>query len=183
MVLTYIYISGNNTITGDIANAPVGLTYIYISGQNTITGDIANAPVGLTYLALYGSSTITGDLAGAPAGLTVLILDGFNTITGNLADAPADLTYLNIIGHNIIADYTSPRTWAENQSTIQIAPVSPGGLSTSEVDALLHDLAQVTTWTGDKLITLTGTNQPRSSASDADVTTLTNAGVTVTTNT
>ena len=181
--LTRVYVSGSNTITGNLANLPSGLTALYVYGNNTITGDIVNLPVSLQYCYVYGNNTVTGDLADIPASILTFNINGDNIIYGDLADLPANIVSLKLYGLNVISGYTSPRTWAENQDRISIIPVSPGGLSTSEVDALLHDLAQVTTWTGNKGITLTGTNSPRSSASDADVTTLTNLGVTVTTNT
>ena len=77
--------------------------------------------------------------------------------------------------------YTT-KTWVNNQNSIVIV-VPSGGLISAEVDQLLIDASSVATWTGDKIINLTGAgNQARTSASDAAVATLTGKGVTVSTN-
>jgi hypothetical protein len=101
--LTYITITGSNTVSGSLADAPADLTFIFISGSNTISGSLADAPADLTYLSIYGSNTISGSLADAPAGLTAIFIAGSNTISGSLADAPADLTYIYIYGSNTVS--------------------------------------------------------------------------------
>jgi hypothetical protein len=63
----------------------------------------------------------------------------------------------------------------------QSRPTFGSGLSTSEVDQLLIDFA-ATTWTSSRFINISGNNAARSVASDAAVTSLTTAGVTVITN-
>lgn len=55
------------------------------------------------------------------------------------------------------------------------------GLSSTEVDNLLGDLAQAD-WEGQKLVFIGGVNSARTSSSDADVSTLQGKGVTVITN-
>jgi hypothetical protein len=118
--------------------------------------NIADAPAKLTSLRIYGSNTLTGDIADAPANLTYLYISGSNTLTGDIADAPANLTYLYISGSNTISDYTA-KTWTTKLATLEIVPVSPGGLSESEINQLLIDLDDDFEWsTG--TITLTGTN-------------------------
>jgi len=59
-----------------------GLTYIHITGSNTITGNVADFKTGLTYISIYGSNTITGNVADFKTGLTVISITGSNTITG-----------------------------------------------------------------------------------------------------
>jgi hypothetical protein len=203
--LTYLVITGFNTISGPIDSAPSGLTTLRIEGSNTISGSIAGAPSGLTTISIYGSNTISGSIAGAPSGLTsliiigsnqisgpidsapsgliTLIIIGSNTISGSIAGAPSGLTYIRIEGSNTISDYTTP--WplkTINFNSIIITPTS-GGLSTAEVDQLIIDAdTSVVSWTGSKIITLTGTNAVRTSASDAAVASLTTKNVTVTTN-
>lgn len=62
-------------------------------------------------------------------------------------------------------------------------PASGFGLTSDMVDNLLIDLdSSTTSWTGSKQIDLAGNNAPRTSASDAAVTSLQNKGVTVITN-
>ena len=101
--LTYLLIFGGNTISGDLSDVPANLTYLNISGSNTISGDIADAPANMTNLQITGNNTVSGDIANAPANLTYLLIAGSNTISGDLADAPANLTYLNITGSNTIS--------------------------------------------------------------------------------
>ena len=180
--LTSLNVQGSNTLSGDIANLPSGLTSLNVQGSNTLSGDIANLPSGLTYLRVYGSNTITGDVANLPSGLTYLYVVGSNTITGDVANLPSGLTYLKIYGNNTIADYTS-KTWTTKPTMFTLVPVSPGGLSTAEVDQLLIDLDDDLTWASGDVITLTGTNAVPSSASDAAVNNMTSEGATVTTNT
>lgn len=71
--------------------------------------------------------------------------------------------------------------------TVYVDPTLAGQLSTAEVDQLLIDLSAVISWIivtppEEREINLNNDNQPRSSASDTAVTTLTGNGVTVTTN-
>jgi hypothetical protein len=107
---------------------------------------------------------------------------GSNTITGNLSSLPSVMTYFSCTGSNTITDYTSGRTWANNQNYFYIRQAAGYGLATDEVDALLIDLALVSAWTGNKIIDVRGVNAARSSASDAAVATLVSKGVTVLTN-
>ena len=180
--LTYLNVGGSNTLSGDVANLPSGLTYLYAYGSNTLSGDIANLPSGLTYLVVYGSNTLSGDIANLSSGLTRLEVYGSNTLSGDIANLPSGLTYLSVGGSNTIADYTS-KTWTTKPATFKLIPVSPGGLSTAEIDQLLIDLDDDLTWASGDVITLTGTNAVPSSASDAAVNNMTSEGATVTTNT
>jgi hypothetical protein len=144
-----------------------------------ISFDITNAPSGLTYLDIWGANTVSGDLGTAPSGLTYLDIRGSNTISGDIGTAPSGLTSLLITGSNTISDYIT-KTWTTIPVAFDLRPVSPGGLSTAEIDQLLIDLDTDLTWTSGT-ITLTGTNAPRSAASDAAVANLILEGVTVTT--
>ena len=179
--LTYLYVTGYNTISGDVANLPSGLTRLGVTGYNTISGDVANLPSGLTRSDVYGSNTLSGDIVNLPSGLTTLGVYGSNTLSGDIVNLPSGLTYLNVTGSNTIADYTS-KTWTTKPATFKIIPVSPGGLSTAEVDQLLIDLDDDLTWATGNVITLTGSNEARSSDSDAAVNNMTADGATITTN-
>ena len=147
-----------------------------------ISFDIANLPSGLTYLSVSGSTPLSGDVVNLPSGLTTLYVSGSNTLSGDVVNLPSGLTTLNVSGSNTIADYTS-KTWTTKPATFRFIPVSPGGLSTAEIDQLLIDLDDDLTWASGDVITLTGTNAVPSSASDAAVNNMTSEGATVTTNT
>ena len=117
----------------------------------------------------------------ALSGLTYLNCTGSNTISGDIASLPSGLTYLNCTGSNTISDYTG-KTWTTKPATFVLIPVGAGGLSEAEVDQLLIDFDDDLVWAVGNTITLTGTNAPRSAASNAAVTSLEAEGVNVTTN-
>ena len=167
-------------ISFDIANLPAGLTYFYCGGSNTVTGDIANLPSGLTYFDCGGSNAVTGDIANLPSGLAHFGCAGNNSITGDVANLPSGLTHINC-WYVVVADY-SGKTWTVKPAVFICVPVSPGGLSTAEVDQLLIDLDADLTWASGDVIKLTGANAARSSASDAAVNHMVSEGATVTTN-
>lgn len=174
--------STDNAFDFDIADAPSGLTYLFVYGNNTISGDIANAPSGLTTLYLFGSNTLSGDIADAPSGLMSMWVRGSsNTLSGDIANAPSGLTSLYLTGSSTLSDYTSGRNWAGNMNYVVSLPTAGNGLSSTEVDNLLIDLAD-TTWTGGKVIDLSGENDPRTANSDIAVQDLQAMDVTVTTN-
>ena len=180
--ISYLALLGDGSYSGDIKYFPNNLLDFRSAYENTFYGDLANTPNIIDYI-IYGDNTVTGNVGSMSNDVVALFIIGHNTLFGDFAKTSVKLYKTRIYGNNTISSYSTSKVWADTQSRVDITPVSPGGLSTAEVDALLHDLAQVTTWTGSKVIVLTGTNEPRSSASDADVTTLTNLGVTVTTNT
>jgi hypothetical protein len=115
-----------------------------------------------------------------PSTLTSFYVSAYNTISGDIADAPEGLTYFLARGQNVISSY-SGKTWITNMTGFYLEPVSPGGLSTAEIDQLLIDLDTDLTWSGGT-ITFTGSNEPRSPASDAAVFSLEAQGVEVITN-
>ena len=158
-----------------------GLTYFRCYGSNTISGDLANLPSGLTYFYCTGSNTISGDLANLPSGLTAFQCAGFNTISGDLANLPSGLTYFYCTGSNTVSGYTG-KIWTTKPATFILVSTGAGGLSEAEVDQLLIDFDDDLGWAVGNVITLTGTNAPRSGASDAAVISLEAEGVNVTTN-
>src|SRR3990167_1744696 len=202
--LTYYYNYGSNTTSGSISSLPTGLTYYYNYGSNTTSGSISSLPTGLitylnyglnttsgsisslpTGLITYlnsGSNTTSGSISSLPDGLTYYYNSGLNTTSGLISALPAGLTYYYNTGSNTVADYTAGRTWANNQQYFLSLPTVGNGLSSTEVDNLLIDLANVVTWTGNKVINIAGNNAARTSASDAAKATLLGKGVTVTVN-
>jgi len=128
------------TLTGSIDNLPKGLVVLNMFSNNDagITGSIDNLSKSLTNLLLY-SPNITGDVRNLSGGLLSLTLEGNVTATAGVY----------------------PR-WSNTVITLQC------GWTTAEVDAFLNG------WVGTcgrgsaaRTIDLAGTNQARSSASDA----------------
>jgi hypothetical protein len=66
--------------------------------------------------------------------------------------------------------------------TVSISPGSPGTFTSAMVDALLIDLANVSSWINTKQVSLRGNCGARTAASNAAVATLQGKGVTVNTN-
>ena len=185
--LLYLSVSSANTIYGDITDVPAALTTLSVYGSNTISGDITNWPTTLTQVYIIGSNTITGPLSGLTActGLSRFQIYGANTIYGDLNDLPSNVRSLIIEGSNAISDYTSPsggKTWPTDPIFFSILPASGGGLSSTEVDDLIIDLAASITATRNMNINLRGNNAARTSASDAAVATLAAKNRTVLTN-
>ncbi len=63
--LTYLRVSGDNTVTGGLKHLPAAMTYFSVTGRNTISGDLADLPEGLTFFGCHGSEeipAIQGDL-------------------------------------------------------------------------------------------------------------------------
>src|SRR5690606_13650845 len=98
---------------------------------------------------------------------------------GNIASISPAINNLNLRTINPLS-YTSGRTWANNMEEVTIG--APSVITTSQLDNLLIDLANVTTWAGLKKITVEAASAYRSAASDAAVATLVGKGVTVVVN-
>jgi hypothetical protein len=179
--MTYFYCSGSNSISGSLSSLPAGMTDFICIGSNSISGSLSSLPAGMTDFYCTGSNSISGSLSSLPAGIAYFYCGGSNSISGSLSSLPAGMKDFYCTGSNTIDEYTT-KTWASNQRRVYLIPVSPGGLSSAEVDQLLIDLASAGgTWAGDKQVYLRGTNAARTSASDAAVATLVGKGVSVTT--
>jgi hypothetical protein len=165
--------SDTNTLSGDISDLPTNLYSFDIRGNNTIGGDISDIPSSVRLIILYGSNTLTGVLSGI-SGKTIyyFLVGGANTISGNLSDLPSMLYQLYISGNNTIDSYTSGHTWSSSiYLNFSIIPVSPGGLSFTEIDNLIIDLStSVTTMRNPSVSAdLRGANASRTSASDSAI--------------
>ncbi len=185
-------ITGFNTIAGSISSGSSGtlpntLEIFAIQGNNTVSGDISGTlPPSLIIFILTGVNTVTGDIGQLPSLLERFSIDGDNTTFGSISDLPPLIRFYANSSTNEVNNYTLGRTWYSPMTqVISIGGVS-GFLSSQEVDDLLIDLANVASWvnisSSTKVITLTGNNQPRTSASDSAVATLIGHGVIVTTN-
>lgn len=181
--LTYFYIitSGSNA-SHRMESLPSGLTTYNNQGLNTASGSVSNLPSGLTYYQSQGQNTTSGSINSLPSGLTFYYNSGSNTTSGSISSLPSGVTYYLNIGLNQVNQYTSGRVWANNMERVYHSPASGFGLTSTMVDNLLIDLANVATWVSNKQVWLLGNNAPRTSASNAAVATLQGKGVTVTTN-
>jgi len=99
----------------------------------------------------------------------------------NLANLPSGLTYFACWGSNTISDY-SGKTWTTKPATFKLIPVSPSGLSQSEIDQLLVDFDEDLTWSAGNIIDLRGTNAAPSAVGQAAADHIRSEGATVYTN-
>jgi hypothetical protein len=177
-----ITIRGNNTIDGNLNGLQEGLINVFISGLNTIAGDIVNIPSTVTNLYIYGYNTITGDLVSLQSTLVNFAIGGVNTIYGSLSSLPNGIKSMILQGQNIVNAYTGGKTWSSSMyGSFIFTPVSPGGLSSAQIDSLIIDLNNALSIMNQP-ITLIGTNAPRTATSDAAVAALLAKGCVVTTN-
>lgn len=209
--LSTFYSLGNNTIYGDLSSLKSVITTFYVSGFNTVSGDISHLSnlIKLNSFTVTGRSSIYGDIQYLPPSLdtfstnssgiiygTISNLDtpilelisitATNSISGNISDIPDTVTYLDIRKCSNKLTY-SGKTWPENMRRVYLQPLINKGLTTTEVDLLLNDLANIETWyplitTSYRYIWIAGQNEPRSSASDNAVSILISKNVAVTTN-
>jgi hypothetical protein len=134
------------------------LIALRVSGKNIITGSISNL-INLTYVSIGGS----------------------NTLSGNVNPIVNGIIAFNLQGNNQMADYTSGAVWSIIVSS-SIIPAAGYGYSSAEIDAILIDLAASLGVVTNQTITLTGSSQSRTAASNAAVTTLNGKGWTIVTN-
>ena len=140
--------SGANApgLSGDVAKL-VFATNINMTGANTMWGKLG-ALTSLATINVTGTSVIAGDVFGIIVGLTSCILN------------PCGIT-----------EYSKAGTTAWEDATITIMPAVGYGLSATEVDNMLIDMAASDSFSG-KTITLTGSNAARTAASNTAVTKL-----------
>ncbi|MCI5054740.1 MAG: hypothetical protein MRY83_01460 [Flavobacteriales bacterium] len=197
--LLYYYNYGNNTTSGSIADLPSGLLGYYNQGNNSVSGSIASLPSSIAQFSIGGSNTTSGDISSLPSSIATFVNEGSNTTSGDIANLPNTLSTFVNIGNNTtsgdikhlpsnlttyINQGQSNTTYSGGKTSFPFyfQQESTNGLSTLEVDTLLNDYAAIT-WTNvSGTIDLAGSNQARSVASDAAVTSLTTAGFTISTN-
>lgn len=185
--LSIFTVGGLNTITGDISSfsSLTNLNILNIGGvNNTVYGDIQHLPASLESISFNGSS-ISGTISSLDTPiLKTFILSSTNSISGNISDTPSTLTYLDIRRCTNKLSYTG-KVWPENMVRINLQPTNGNGLTTAEVDQIIIDLSNITTWstsTTGKYVYIAGHNQPRSPLSATAVSILVSKSVTVTTN-
>ena len=186
-VMTTFTCNGNlMEITGNLSSIPAVMTYFYCSGNlQRITGNLSSMPAVMTTFICSGNLVeITGNLSSIPAVMTYFTCNGnLMEITGNLSSIPAVMTYFYCSGSLITVTGYTTRTLANNMRRVYFIPGAGYGLTASEIDQLLIDLANVATWVTEKSINISSPNAARTSASDAAFTTLTvTKGVAITPN-
>jgi hypothetical protein len=170
--VTYVFIGGSNTVTGNLFSIP-SATIVLIQGNNTVTGNLSSI-LNATYVVITGNNTVTGNLFSIPSATTVII-QGNNTVTGNLSGIP-NATNVIIQGNNTV---TFSGSWT-SATMRQVYVRGAGNIPADVCDALIIALAATaTTWTNEKVINLKGS---RTSASDAAYTTLQGRSVNITVN-
>ena len=173
--LTFLQVWGSTTLSGDVAGLPAPLTSLNVQGSNTLSGDVAGLPAPLTSLSVFGSNTLSGDVAGLPAPLTYLRVFGSNTLSGDVAGLPASLTFLSVGGSNTLS--ASLGTSAGIPTPVSYVNVD--NMVSGSVDNVLEAMAAnvgATKPRGERIVRLSGGSaQPRTTASDAAVATLTSA--------
>lgn len=186
------YSAANNApmiIGGSIEQfSPEVLQYLFIgTGGNYNENGISGSLTGFTLLNTLrlGGGKMTGDISNMTALEYIYINSSYSSITGdfginNVCDG-ISVSFLLGTGCKI-TDYTIGGTW-ENVN-ITINPDTGYGLSSTEIDNMLIDMAASQTLSG-RTITLQGSNAGRTSASDDAVAILTtlNSGYTHAVNT
>ena len=191
-----LFIDGNNTLSGDIQSlSPRIFLTLTIGGNNTITGDIQYIK-NINAFFVYGNNTIYGNIQNlsnlnSTIKLRIFELDGNNTVTGSINNFPYLQTLLNfrLLGNNTVTGPVNDFITNIINGTVpfnylQINPVSPGGLTSSEVDQIINGMVNRnwSTSNTDRRIVLKGSNSPRTNASNAAITYLSSIGIVVQTN-
>lgn len=164
--LNRIDLTNGGTTTGDITLL-TSLAYLKATGTAcTISGSVANL-TNLTTLHVEGSNTLSGSINGLTV-CTFLIVLGNNTLSGNIENLPNAATYLyaSSVGCQIKYGGGATKAWTSTYMRIH------GQWTTAMLDSFLIAWAATAGGTASRTIDLAGTNEPRSSASDAAVATL-----------
>jgi len=159
---------GRNQITGNIADFPATISNFNMYGYNIISGAIADIKPAMRTFYYRSFGTITGNLNTIPSALTTFSVSaltgniypgpsaGTCTIFGNIADIPNSVSYFYLSNCTGALTYTG-KVWP-TMDYFAISPKSGYGLTQSQVNALLIDLAAATWSGGYKVLSLAGFN-------------------------
>ena len=172
-----VFVKGNLMEWGNITSNG------WVSSTNapTLFIALANCPRTITTIYVDGNNTISGAVDDLPPNNVFFINLGSNVMSGDFAHIPATVTYFLNIGTSTINEYTAGRVWATGMNRIYLQQAAGNGLSATEVDNLLIDLAAATWGGASRRINLPAPNAARTAASNAAVATLNGQSVTVVT--
>ena len=172
MNLTYLFLSATyTTVIGDISQMKIKA--LFLASSAGIQGIISSIYT-LIWLYIGGATNVSGSISGKV--LTYLTSDNANTY-GDLATS-SRLTRLYLSNSINIKLPTEGLVFGDNLTQVYISQKQ--GFTSNETDALIKAAAQAT-WSGVKIFICAG-NNPRSAASNADVSILIGKMVSVTVN-
>jgi len=175
--LTLVYNGGNN-ITGDISTL-TNITTLTLTANTSVTGIYTSSIC--TYLYYSSSNSVAIVDVSLMTGLSYLYAYGNTNLTGNLG-AICGAAYFNTNSNSGGFYYIAGSGNWKNLNFSYFTPVGVG-LTSTEVDNILIDMAASVTTPTNKIIELRGANGARTVASDAAYTHLTvTHGCTVNTN-
>lgn len=163
--LQNIYITGANTIYGNIQYLPPNLTYLNLSGYNTISGSVANIPSGVTNFEVYGNNTISGNISSIPP-ISHFRVEGNNAISGGFSGFPSGINRFFLSGGSVdtSSGSTNGMVFPNGMCIFSYTPTG-SGLNQYDVDNILVS-ATGATWNTScsfgRYISLLGTNAPPS---------------------
>lgn len=183
--LTYLKVAGvgvTGAITGALSDLPSGVTdFQLFNTAAAITGDLGDEPSGMVTMYLSNTNSVIGgasaDMASTFVNLSLRLTD--STAAFDLSDIPATMRLLRLHDSLCTVDGSAGTMLP---SAFDVVEMENMGLTSSEVDDILASFATITTWNNQQRIDIDGTNDPRTTDSDAAVTTLQGNGVTVTAN-
>lgn len=185
----YSYTAGNiGIVNGDLSGFPEQLEFLFLGGDTSFGGDIANLPNTLKSLSLTGTNnTVTGDISTLPPELELFEVGGNNTTYGDFTQIPNSITNLYIAGASQIT--VNSINWNRtnmNFSRLIFVPErgpSKTGLTQTEVDRVLIMMSEITNWSQPGTINLAFKNAaPSTTGNNAKNLILSNGATSVNTN-
>ena len=183
--------SGN--VFGDVVNLSRNLQQFQLIGTSygALTGLAESFPTTLTTFNCTATNSnfnlTTSDIGIYCPSLTTFAISGKSKVVGSINALPSGLRVIQLLNSDGIRrhelTYAAGRTWNTTMIRVQARCADTFGLTTTMLDAVLADLAD-TTWNNNtfSVLELTQGHGNRTTASNADVTTIQSYFVTVTLN-
>ena len=154
------YAYGTNATGSVEIVSPLGLVDIKtidfdIEAFNFNIQDLMQFPL-LEGYSFIGGNTIVGAIQNTGATVQRIEVGGSNQINGTL-NLPISVVDVKITGYNNIDDYVGGHQWNDNMERVYIDQFG-NGFDTSEMNALICDLANVMNWSGASEVWLEGIN-------------------------
>jgi hypothetical protein len=183
--VSYLTITGNNTISGSLAfQGGSSMSNITIKGNNTLTSSTFLLPINCVTFDIEGNNTLSGSLSSVVLNtISTFIIKGNNTLSGTLPRmSSSQLDVFDLEGHNSVNGLPA-LNYTPTIGSFTFIPYT-GGLSAAYMSTFIQGMS-AKTWTGNKVLTLTGTNAaptPSTSLTNAENILINTKMVTVTTN-